>query len=159
KAQSGRGQVVSLVGEAGVGKSRLIHELRRELEGVPLTYLEARCLPHETARPLHLIIEFLQANFSLEEGESERTQVAKVEAEVRRLDPALEWTNPYLKHLLALPADELEAAGLDQAQRKQRMVDAVKALVLGAAQHRPLFLLVEDLHWVDPHSEEFLWAL
>src|SRR5262249_51881250 len=66
---------------------------------------------------------------------------------------------PYLKHLLALPADELEAAGLDQAQRKQRMTDAVKALVLCGAQHRPLFLLVEDLHWIDPHSEEFLWAL
>jgi adenylate cyclase len=159
QAQSGRGQVVSLVGEAGVGKSRLIHELRRELDGFPLTYLEARGLPRETSRPFHLIIECLQAIFSLEEGESEGTQVAKVEAGVHQLDPALEWTNPYLKHLLALPADELEAAGLDPAQRKQRMMDAVKALVLCGAQHRPLFLLVEDLHWVDPHSEAFLRAL
>jgi adenylate cyclase len=160
KAQGGRGQVVSLVAEAGVGKSRLAYELRRQLDGSSLhTYLEGHCLPHGASLPFHLIVELLQASFSLEEGETERVQLENVAAGVRRLDPALEWTIPYLSHLLALPADELEAAGLDQAQRKQRMLEAVKVWLLRAAQDRPLFLLVEDLQWVDRNSEELLRSL
>src|SRR5581483_7268996 len=102
RARSGRGQVVSVVGEAGVGKSRLVYELRRQLEGFPHTYLEGHGVPHGAALPFHLIVEFLQSNFSLEDGEPERVQVEKVAAGVRRLDPALEWTIPYLNHLLAL---------------------------------------------------------
>jgi class 3 adenylate cyclase/tetratricopeptide (TPR) repeat protein len=159
KAQSGRGQVVSLVGEAGVGKSRLAYELRRQLQGSPLTYLEGHCLPHGASLPYHPIVELLQASFSLEEVEPEDAQLEHVAAGVRRLDPALEWTIPYLNHLLALPADELEAAGLDQAQRKQRMLEAVKGFLLRAAQDRTLVLLVEDLQWVDRNSEELLRAL
>jgi adenylate cyclase len=158
-AQSGRGQVVSVVGEAGVGKSRLVYELRRQLDDLPHTYLEGHGVPHGASLPFHLIVEFLQANFSLEEGEPERVQIEKVAAGVRQLDPELEWTIPYLRHLLALPASELEAAGLDQAQRKQRMVEAVKALALRGAQQRPLLLLVEDLQWVDRNSEELLRSL
>jgi class 3 adenylate cyclase/tetratricopeptide (TPR) repeat protein len=159
RAQSGRGQTVSVVGEAGVGKSRLVYELRRQLENVPHTYLEGHGLPHGASLPFHLIAELLQASFAIEEGEPERVQVEKVAAGVCRLDPALDWTIPYLKHLLALPADELEAEGLDQAQRKQRMIEAVKALVLRAAQDRPLLILVEDLPRVDRNSEELLRSL
>ena len=159
KAQGGRGQVVSLVGEAGVGKSRLAYELRRQLHSVPLTYLEGRCHPHGEPLPFDLVAQFLVANFRLEEGEPDRLQIKKVATGVRRLDPALEWTIPYLEHLLALPAPELEAAGLDPAQRKRRLIEAVKALTLRGAQQRPLFLLVEDLHWVGRSSEEFLSSL
>ena len=103
RAQSGRGQVVSVVGEAGVGKSRLVYELRRQLEDCHHTYLEGHGFPHGASLPFHLIVEFLQANFSIEEGEPERGQIEKIEGGVCRLDPALEWTIPYLKHLLALP--------------------------------------------------------
>jgi adenylate cyclase len=157
--QRGRGQVVSVVGEAGVGKSRLMWELRRELLGQALTYLEAHCLPHGETRPFHVVIQCLQSNFRLEDGEPEAAQVDKVEAGVRRLDPALEWALPYLKHLLALPAPELEKEGLDQAQRKRRTIEAVKALMLRGAQHRPVCLLIEDLQWIDRHSDESIRAL
>jgi len=75
---------------------------------------------------------------------------------VRGLDPALEWTIPYLKHVLALPADELDVQGLDEAQRKQRLVEAVRTLTLRGAQRRPLFLLMEDLQWIDSSSRDYL---
>ena len=78
---------------------------------------------------------------------------------MRRLDPALEWTLPYLKHLLALPAAELESEGLDQAQRKRRTIEAVKTFVLRGAQERPLVILVEDLQWIDRNSEELCRTL
>ena len=137
----GRGHVVSIVGAAGVGKSRLAWELKRELLGAGVTYLEAHCLPHGASAPFHPVIQMLEANFRLEEGEPIEAQVAKVEHGVAALDPGLAWTIPYLKHLLALPAPEVEAEGLDPLQRKRRMMEAVRALVFRGAQHRPLVLV------------------
>ena len=156
KARRGRGNVVSVVGPAGIGKSRLAYELRRGLDDTALTFLPARCHPHREALPFNLIAQLLQATFQLEEGEAEKKQVDKVERGVRRLDAELEWTIPYLEHVLALPADELDVQGLDEAQRKQRLVEAVRALTLRSAQARPLFLLMEDLQWIDASSREYL---
>jgi adenylate cyclase len=158
RAVAGRGNIVSVVGAAGIGKSRLVYELRRGLDEQAVTFLEGRCQPHE-AQPFDLIVQLLQANFGLEDGEPERAQVQKIESIVRRLDPTLEWTIPYLKHLLALPASELDVDGLDDVQRKRRMVDAVRALTLRGAEHRPLFLLMEDLQWIDRSSGDYLDAV
>ena len=158
RALGGRGNIVSVVGAAGIGKSRLVYELRRSLDEQAVTYLEGRCHPRE-AQPFDLIVQLLQMNFGLEEGEPERAQVQKIEGIVRRLDPSLEWTVPYLKHLLALPAGELDVEGLDDQQRKRRLVDAVRALTLRGAEYRPLFLLLEDLQWIDRSSQDYLDAV
>jgi predicted ATPase/class 3 adenylate cyclase len=155
RVTAGRGHVVSIVGPAGVGKSRLAWELKRELLGAGVTYLEAHCLPHGSSVPFHPVVQMLEANFRLEEGEEAEARIAKIEAGVSALDPQLAWTVPYLKHLLALPAPEVEAEGLDQAQRKRRMMEAVRALVFRGAQHRPLVLVAEDLQWMDAGSDEF----
>ena len=159
RARSGRGQVISVVGDAGVGKSRLLYELRRRLGDQPVLSLEGHCLPHGEALPFHLVAQFLQANFGLEDGEAPAAQAEKVARGIESLDPALAWTVPYLRHVLGLPADELESDGLDQVQRKRRLIDAVKALTLRGAQHLPLVLLAEDLQWVDRNSEEYCKAL
>jgi adenylate cyclase len=157
-ALAGHGGVVSVTGAAGIGKSRLVYELRRGLDEAAVLWLEARCHPHQ-APPFDLIVQVLQANFGLEDGEAERVQAAKVETGVRRLDPALEWTIPYLKHLVALPAPELDEEGLDDLQRKRRMVDAVRAFTLRGAALRPLCLVLEDLQWIDHSSAEYLDAV
>jgi adenylate cyclase len=156
KARRGRGNVVSVVGAAGVGKSRIAYELQRGLDERAVTFLVGRCHPHREALPFNLIAQLLQMNFGLEEGEAERAQVRKIEAGVRGLDATLEWTIPYLKHLLALPAPELEIDGLDEAQRKRRLVESVRALTLRGAQARPIFLLMEDLQWIDSSSRDYL---
>ena len=159
RARAGRGQVVSVVAEAGIGKSRLVWELRRALEEGTCTYLEGHCRPHGEALPFDLVTQILQANFGLEDGESEATQAEKVTEGVRRLDPALSWTVPYLQHLLALPAPELDRDGLDQLQRKRRLLEAVKTFTLSGAQHRPIVLVADDLQWADPGSLEMIEAL
>ena len=159
RARGGRGQVISVVGDAGVGKSRLLYELRRALAAERVLCLEGHCLPHGEALPFHLVAQFLQANFGLEDGEAPAVQAEKVARGVERLDPALAWTVPYLRHVVGLAAEELESEGLDQVQRKRRLIDAVKALTLRGAQHQPLVLLAEDFQWVDRNSEEYCRAL
>ena len=159
RARGGRGQIVSVVGEAGVGKSRLIYELRRRLANRPVLCLEGHCLPHGEALPFHLVAQFLHVNFGLDDADGPVVQAEKVARGVERLDPDLAWTVPYLRHVLGLAAPELEHDGLDQMQRKRRLIDAVKALTLRGAQTRPLLLLAEDLQWVDRNSEEYCRAL
>ena len=156
---AGRGQAVSLVGDAGSGKSRLAYELRRRLEGTSFGFLKADCLPHGEAAPFRIVVELLRSQFGLEEGETESAQIAKLASGVGRLDPRLAWAVPYCKLLFALPAPELETEGLDQAQRKRRTLEAIKALVFRAAEDRPQLLLVEDLQWIDRSSEEALRSL
>jgi adenylate cyclase len=159
RARGGRGQAVSIVGDAGTGKSRLAHELRSRLEGRALGAWRADCLPHGETAPFRVVTEFMRASFGLEQGEPENVQVRKVEAVISQLDSALAWAVPYCKLLVALPAPELDVEGLDPAQRKRRTLEAVKALVYRAADEGPQVLLVEDLQWIDRSSEEALCAL
>ena len=159
RARAGRTQLVSLVGDAGVGKSRLAYELRRSIVDGGATILEAHCAPHADAMPFAVIGQLLRANFGMDEGEAESAQLRKVDAGVRELGAAIEWTIPYLGHLLALPAPTLEADGLDQAQRRRRLMEAVKALVLAGAARRPVLFIIEDLQWIDRNSEEALIAI
>jgi adenylate cyclase len=159
RAASGRGQAVSLVGDAGSGKSRLAYELRRRLEGTSFGWLVTDCLPRGEAAPFRIVAEVLRSQFGIEEGEPEGDQVAKVAKGIARLDPALAWSLPYCKLLLALPAPELDTEGLDQAQRKGRTLEAIKALLFRAVEERPAVLLVEDLQWIDRSSEEALRSL
>jgi predicted ATPase/class 3 adenylate cyclase len=159
RARAGRTQVVSLVGDAGVGKSRLAWELRRTIGEAEVTCLEAHCAPHADTLPFAVVSQLLRANFGVDEREPEAAQLGKIESGVRALDSALEWTIPYLDHLLALPAPSLDADGLDQAQRRRRMIEAVKALVLAGAARRPILLTIEDLQWIDRSSEEMIAAV
>jgi adenylate cyclase len=159
RAAAGRAQVVSIVGEAGVGKSRLAWELGRALGEGQFTYLEAHCTAHADELPFAVVNQLLRANFDVDEAEPEPAQMKKIESAMLALDPALEWTIPYLNHLLALPAPTLGADGLDQAQRRRRLIEAVKALVLAGAARRPLVLVVDDLQWIDRNSEELFAAV
>ena len=159
RARTGRTQLISLVGDAGVGKSRLAYELRRGLADANVTCLEAHCAAHADALPFAVVGQLLRANFGMDEGDPEAEQARKVEAGVRELGATLEWAIPYLNHLLALPAPSLEADGLDQAQRRRRMMEAVKALVLAGAARRPIVFLIEDLQWIDRNSEDLLVAI
>ncbi|MET0153705.1 MAG: adenylate/guanylate cyclase domain-containing protein [Candidatus Binatia bacterium] len=159
RAREGRGQAVSLVGEAGVGKSRLAYELGRRAESSGVAVRKAECLPHGEAAPFRTVVEILGAILHLDDNAAAGLRADTLHAAVSQLDPALAWAAPYAKLLLALPAPELEAEGLDQAQRKQRTLEAVKGLVLRCADDRPQLVLVEDLQWIDRSSEEALQAV
>jgi class 3 adenylate cyclase/tetratricopeptide (TPR) repeat protein len=160
EARSGRGQVVFVAGEAGIGKSRLLLEFRRALAetGENATWLEGQCVSFGQAIPFLPVIDQLRHNFGIEELDGEPEIIAKIEHGMRRMG-GLDAHIPYLRYLLAVDPGDPRVAAIDAAARRTRILEAVRALSLAGAQIRPLILVFEDLHWVDASSEEYLTSL
>jgi len=155
KAKSGQGQVVFVVGDAGIGKSRLLHEFRRQL-GDEATWVEGRCMSFGQSIAFHPIIDMLKRNFRIEEDDPEATIARKVERAVILLGEDLRPTLPYLYHLLSLDPGDAAVATLGPQQRRGEVFDALRRLLVRAAEVRPQVLVHEDVHWIDKASEESL---
>jgi tetratricopeptide (TPR) repeat protein len=147
--------VVFTVGEAGIGKSRLLAELRRQLEGRPHRWLEGRCASYGTSTAFLPILDGLRRFFDIDDRDDGASLHAKLERGVRALGDLL-WTLPYLRQLFGLAAGDPSAAALDSASRRSETFRALKEIVRALSTEAPLVILVEDLHWIDPASEEFL---
>ena len=160
EARSGRGQVVFVSGEAGIGKSRLLLEFRRALAeaGEDATWLEGQCVSFGQAIPFLPIVDQLRRNFGIEELDGEPEIIAKIEHGMRRMGQ-LDSQIPYVRYLLGVDPGDPKVAGIDAAARRARILEAVRALSLAGAGIRPLVLVFEDLHWVDSSSEEYLTGL
>jgi class 3 adenylate cyclase/tetratricopeptide (TPR) repeat protein len=160
EAQSGRGQVVFVAGEAGIGKSRLLLEFRRGLAetGEDATWLEGQCVSFGQAIPFLPIVDQLRRNFAIEELDGEPEIIAKTEHGMRRMG-GLDAQIPYVRYLLGVDPGDPRVAAIDAAARRTRILEAVRALSLAGAQIRPLVLVFEDLHWVDASTEEYLTGL
>jgi class 3 adenylate cyclase/tetratricopeptide (TPR) repeat protein len=154
RAKAGRGQVVGIVGEPGVGKSRLLYEFRKSMERERLTWLEGRCAAHGQTTPYLPVLEILQRNFQVEEGDNPLQIQAKLHEGVRQLDPTLEGTLPFLGELFGLPGEDDLLKHLDPKDKRQKTFEAIRNLTAAGSQHRPHVVIVEDLHWIDKTSED-----
>jgi tetratricopeptide (TPR) repeat protein len=154
-ACAGRGHVVALVGEPGIGKSRLLFELRRAV-GDTGRYLEGRAESHGGGIPYLAVLDVLRAFFGLEERDDAEATADKVRTGLQSLDPALASDAAPLLALLGAREVGAEWQTIDPAQRRQRTLDALKRLVLRASQTRPVLLALEDLHWSDAETQAFL---
>jgi class 3 adenylate cyclase/tetratricopeptide (TPR) repeat protein len=155
RAQAGHGQVVFLVGEAGLGKSRLLLEFRQRL-GTEATWLEGHAMSFGRAFAFHPVIDLLRRNFRIEEGDAEGTIAEKIERGVLRLGEELRPTLPYLRYLLAVDPGEAAVRTMDPQLRRAEVFDALRRLLLRAAEVRPQVVVFEDLHWMDQATEAFL---
>ena len=155
-AVRGQGQVVAVAGEAGIGKSRLIVELHRGLPDQPILYLEGHCLPYATPIPCLPLVEILRAACGIVETDGPDGVRDKLRSVLDRSGmDALEAT-PYLLHLLD-PGEGGEAvARFSPDVVKARTFEALRELSRRLADRSPLVLVVEDLHWIDRTSEEYL---
>ena len=160
QVKSGRGQVVSLVGEAGIGKSRLLLEFRRALAqaGEDATWIEGRCVSFGQSIPFLPLIDQLRENFRIEELDGEPEIIAKVEHGMRRMGE-LEPHIPYIRYLLSVDPGDPAILAMDAGARRKKLFDAARALAIRGAALRPLVLVFEDLHWIDTSSEEHLTTL
>lgn len=160
EVKAGRGQVVFISGDAGIGKSRLLLEFRRRLAeaGEPVTWLEGQCISFGQSVPFLPLIDQLRENFGVEEFDGEPEIIAKVEHAMRRMGQ-LEPHIPYLRYLLAVDPGDPAVSTMDASTRRKRILDAVRALSLRGASLRPIVFLFEDLHWIDASTEEYLNVL
>src|SRR5262245_7278186 len=159
EARAGRGQVVCLMGEAGIGKSRLLLEFRRRLADEPVTWLTGRCISYGKEMAYLPIIDLLKHTFQVEEGDDDATISAKIEQGMVALGEALQPAIPHVKSLLSVPPGDAAVLRLDAQQRRLKLFEALRAMALHGGQLRPLVLVVEDLHWIDKTSEEVLLHL
>jgi len=159
QAGAGHGQVVAIVGEAGVGKSRLHWEFTRSHDADGWLVLRSRSGSYARGTPYLHVIELLKTYLGLEERDDPRRIRERVADKLLTLDRTLE---PLLTPVLALldvPVRDSAWDALDPPQRRQRILEAVTRLLLRESQVQPLLLVVADLHWIDSESQALLDAL
>jgi class 3 adenylate cyclase/pimeloyl-ACP methyl ester carboxylesterase len=159
EVQAHCGQAVFVFGEAGIGKSRLLHEFRRQVEATGVRWLVGRCISYGHGIAYLPILDVVRDLIGIQEADDVATILAKLETGVRRVGADLSWTVPFLRILLSLDPGDPEVTTMVPAQRRGRTVETLRTLLIGASQHQPVVVFVEDLHWIDPHSEEVIRLL
>jgi tetratricopeptide (TPR) repeat protein len=159
QAGAGHGQVVAVVGAAGVGKSRLVYAFVHSRHTPGWLVLESASVSYGKATPYFPVIDLLKRYCHVEEHDDTRTIRAKVTGQVVTLDPALQDTIPALLALLDALPDDSPFVQLDPPQRRQRTLDALKRVFLRESQEQPLLLVFEDLHWIDSETQALLNSL
>ena len=158
RSAAGQAHTVFVVGEAGIGKSRLLHEFHQRV-GDRATWLEGRCLSFGHAMPFHPLIDLLRRHFEIGESDPDAAIIERIEAAVSGLGEDLRPIIPYLRSLLGVDPGDPVVARMNPQLRRGEIVEAVARLIGGGARLRPQVILIEDLHWIDNASEELLVAL
>jgi class 3 adenylate cyclase len=153
------GQIVAVVGEPGVGKSRLVHEFIQSLERQGWRILEGDALSYGKATSYLAVIDLLKGFFGVRDHDELREIREKVTSRLLTLDRALEPELPALLALLDAPVDDRAWQTLSPGQRRQRTLDAVRRLLLRGAREQPLVVILEDLHWIDGETQAVLDTL
>src|SRR5215831_11353155 len=156
RAGLGRGQVVAVVGEPGVGKSRLVWEVTHSSYVHGWRVLKASSVSYGKATSYLPVIDLLRGYFELESRDDPRKIREKVSGKVLTLDPALAPAVLALLALLDVPVEEASWHALDPRQRRQQTLDAVKRLLLRESEVQPLVVIFEDLHWIDGETQSLL---
>ncbi|OGK77313.1 MAG: hypothetical protein A2X52_07685 [Candidatus Rokubacteria bacterium GWC2_70_16] len=159
KARAGHGQVVALVGEPGVGKSRLFWEFIHSHRTHGWLVLEGGTASYSKATVYLPVIDLLKAYFQIEPRDEPRKIREKVTGKILSLDRALEPGLPAFLSLLDVPVEDPQWHALDPPTRRQRTLDALKRLLLRESQVQPLGLALEDLHWIDSETQGLLDSL
>ena len=159
RAAAGHGQIVAVVGEPGVGKSRLYWEFTRSHRAHGWLVLESASVSYGKATPYFPVVELLKSYFQIEARDDTRRTREKVTGKILTLDRTLEPTLPALLTLLDVSAQDSGWTALDPPQRRQRTLEALKRLLLRESHVQPLLLVFEDLHWIDGETQLLLDAL
>src|SRR5215470_6331318 len=158
-ALRGQGQLVSIVGDAGIGKSRLLYEFRQSLGNDQLPYLEGRCLSYGTTTPYLPVQDLARAICRITEADDAAGSREKIRRAVERSGMDPEKLAPYLLNLLGFKEGteglELVAPGA----LKISISEALRQMTLGVSRQQTLLVVIEDLHWIDRASEELVASM
>ena len=159
QALGGQGQVIGIAGEPGMGKSRLLAEFVHSLRGRPVTCCEGHCLAYGSATPYLPVRDLLRQLWDLPDAAPATAITATVHQRLREAGVASEDEALVLLQLLDVPVDLAPSAALDPPMRKARTFALLWHVIRHASRRQPLMLAVENLHWIDPTSEEWLASL
>jgi predicted ATPase len=157
QVKEGRGQVVLLSGEAGIGKSRLVQVLKEYVAGEAHTRIESRCSPYYQDSAFYPVIDHLQRWLQFKREDSAEERLEKLERILERNGFSLEEMVPLFASLLSLPIpDCYPSLNLTPLRQKQKTIEALLVWLLKEAEKHPVLRIVEDLHWVDPSTLDYL---
>ncbi|MBI2469168.1 MAG: AAA family ATPase [Candidatus Rokubacteria bacterium] len=156
RTAAGHGQVVAIVGEPGVGKSRLVWEVTHSHRTHGWLLLQAGSVSYGKATAYLPVIDLLKVYFGIQERDDPRAIREKVTGKVLTLDRTLEPDLPALLALLEVPPEDPQWQTFDPAQRRLRTFDSIRRLLLRESQVQPLLAVFEDLHWIDSETQALL---
>jgi len=159
QAVRGQGQVVGIAGEPGIGKSRLLAEFRQHLTGQPVQYYEEHCVAYGQATPYLPVLDILRQCCGITDADPAAVVMTKVHQALQTVGLASEVEAPVLLPLLDIPVEPAQLAGLSPAMLKVRAFALLRHLSLPTPSQSACILAVENVHWVDPTSEEWLVSL
>jgi tetratricopeptide (TPR) repeat protein len=158
-AEGGKGQVVGIAGESGIGKSRLLYEFAQCLHGQPVMYREGHCLAYASTMPYLFMRNLLRQLCGLGEADDPKSIAASVDRYLRQIGMVPEDEAPLLLRLLDVPVQATTLAPLSPEAHKARTFALLHQVILCESRRQPLILAVENLHWIDATSEEWLTTL
>jgi class 3 adenylate cyclase/tetratricopeptide (TPR) repeat protein len=159
QVENGRGQMVGIVGEPGIGKSRLLAEFRRQIGQERVFWVEGRCLSYGTQIPYLLALDLLRSNWGIGEADTPDAVTDKVRLGLQAVGLDPDQDSPVLLHLLDIKNGDGSPALSNPQTVKEKAFEILRQLSIKVSHARPLVLVLEDLHWVDKVSEEFLGVL
>jgi predicted ATPase len=155
----GQGHIIGVVGEPGMGKSRLVYEFRRSVPEQAVTYVAGHCVSYGTATPYLPVVDLLQSYCSLRRTDPPDTIMATLYRCLQEVGMVPDAWAPYLLHLLGGQADTARFAALSPQALKARTSEALLGLLINGSRQRPLVLEIENAHWIDATSEAWLGSL
>ena len=156
---NGHGQVMAIVGEAGVGKSRLVFELTRSSHIAGALVLQASSVSNGTGSSDVPVADLLRRYFRIEDRDTQDEIRDRVVRKLAALDPALQGSVPAMLTLMDIHADDPPWLRLDPSQRRTRTFDALKRLLRRESEIQPILVVFEDLHWIDAETQALLDAI
>jgi DNA-binding winged helix-turn-helix (wHTH) protein/predicted ATPase len=159
QVEADHGQVVGIAGEPGIGKSRFLYEFRQQVRHRAVTHLAGRCVSYRRATPYLPLLDLLRQACGLSERDTPAETAARVGRYLQDIGMESEAWVPYVLHLLGISEGIDHTASLSPQALRERIFETLMQMQLHASHQRPLLLEVEDAHWIDPTSEEWLAAL
>jgi class 3 adenylate cyclase/tetratricopeptide (TPR) repeat protein len=159
RARVGHGQIVAIISDPGLGKTRLCYEFLQSLHTQGWCVLESTAMSYGKAIPYFPIIELLKTYFQIEDRATEHGIRERITHKLRTLDSVLQPTLPALLTLFNVPSEEPVWQSLDPTQRRQRILEACKRLLLQESQIQPVLVVLENLQWIDAETQAFLDSL
>jgi len=156
---AGRGQVVSIMGEPGMGKSRLLYEFRRSLDPHRVTYVAGECVSYGRSIPYLPVLDVLQSHCGITAEDTAAVIIAKVQRSLQEVGMAPETWAPALLQLLGVQPESADGDLLSAPTIKPQIYAALHQMALNSSRQRPYIVVLEDLHWMDAASKEYVEML